>query len=926
MCDKRLKYVSMLLFQLLIGLPLQAQEYQLSGFVKDAETQESIIGANVLVEELSIGDATGIEGEFSIKIPQGTYTLMVSFVGYETQKKQISITNDQSLLIQLKPDAEQLEEVKVFGKANKESQQVLLVERQSADVMLQSIGAEEMSVKGLSTVEGALSQVTGISKVGEQGIFIRGLGDRYNNAILNGLVLPSTNPDLKMADLSIFPSGIVKNLQIRKTFAPSLYGDFAGATADIITKDYPSTSFLKIGLGGGINTIVTFTDFFHYPDGELEFLGFTGDRRNLETVLQSGQISEANRPFSTSWDKQQKTTPPDFNLDLIGGSYWDVGASGALGFLISLTHKNDYLYKDGIYRNLRAQGSRMVDYDLEEWTYHTRTSAVGNFYYKINPQHYLQYNLVFANESENQYTEWTGFNAESNNALFSFRNTYLQNQLWVHQLSGGNSFSSGQLTLDWGGSIARSNSVEPDRKQLIFDMGTTDVSAIDLSSGRLYTDESVADNHRFWSDMVEDTYSGKLEATYVFGDYQEEKDRFRHHLSVGYQQLMRERDFDYERYNIKRQNGIASGVNTQQPDADLQNLLEQGVIVYQSGTLADNFFKASLGVQAPYVNYRFLWKENWLFSAGLRVENSQQEVEYRLREDGGNDPFRIAVYDTLEWLPTVNLKYEQNETTNWRLSLSRTLTRPGMSELAPFERQEAAGGAARIGNPELINSHVYNIDLLWEQYPDSQASLYSLALFAKYLNDPIERIARASSSQLYSFENVGSAYVVGLEAELNRNLSAFFNAPFWEPFYWGMNLSLMYTQIDLEGTNTLFTNDSRPLQGASPVLLNTFLSYRPDLWKKNWQSEFTATFNIFSDRVYAAGVQGAGDIYERSYGTLNLITRHSWKEKLTLSLSAANILNPRITREQEFSNGTERTVDQFRRGVFISTSITYLFN
>ncbi|MEH0157215.1 TonB-dependent receptor [Limibacter armeniacum] len=920
--------VLLLVTSLLFSLTAMAQKGIVKGTVKDAETGEEIIGASVMLGGTTTGANTNVFGEFEFSATPGTYELVSSYVGYQKFAKSITVTEGQTTNIQvlLSIDAQELMEVEVVGKANKEAAEALMVERQNADVMIQSIGAQEMSAKGISNVEGAMTKVTGISKVGSKGLFVRGLGDRYNNALLNGLPVPATNPDKKMIDLSIFPSDLVKNLNVNKTFSPNLYGDFAGATVNIMTKDYSEEPFFKIGVGAGMNSLATGLYFRHYSDGDNEYAGFSGYGRKQSTVVKAN--TEGQDVMSTSWDSKTKNAPLNQNFNVSGGNYFDVGEEGGFGFIASVAYDNDYEYRDGVYRNYQAQGRARVNYDATSFRYNTTTSGLLNFYYKINNRHSFNFNNIYVNESQNRLDEYFGNNAEYEN-LYSFRNTYTQNKLQVHQLLGDHSFmENDKLKVNWGVSYARTTALEPDRKQLIFDMGQgKSYNEINWGDGRLYTDESVADNHRFWSEMDENAYAANLEAELGLGEYNGDTESYRSTLKLGYQGNIKEREFNYDQINIRRASGNADGINVLQPNEDLNSYLSAGSLVYEPYNIADTYFDARQDVHAAFVGYGYeVIPSKLKVNAGVRAEIGEQSVNYRTREDGLNDPYRNETYNSTEILPSLSAKYSINDASNVRFAASKTITRPGMRELSPFEYQEAAGGASVIGNPALINSENYNVDLKYEIFPN-RGELISVGVFGKQIQDPIERIAIASSSQLYTFENVGSATVAGVEVEFNKRLSNLFqsNREVLTRTKVGINATYMYSEIDLSGTTTTMTNTTREMQGASPFLINADLGYEADLMDGNVFSNFALTYSIFGDRIFAAGVQGAGDIYERSYGTLNFIWKNKIKDRLSVDFSVKNILNPEVTREQEFTDGEVKVVNAYQYGINGGVSISYTF-
>lgn len=195
----------------------------IAGLVKDATTGESIIGANIILKGTQTGASTDIEGKFLINnVAEGTHTLLITFVTYKTQEVEVVVENGKRSTIgdvQLAEEAQELKEVVVRGVADKTSESVLLLDRKKSIDIVTNIGAQELTRKGVSDAQAAVVQVTGVSKQeGVKNVFVRGLGDRYNSTSLNGLPLPSENPELKNISLELFSSDIISSIDVNKTF------------------------------------------------------------------------------------------------------------------------------------------------------------------------------------------------------------------------------------------------------------------------------------------------------------------------------------------------------------------------------------------------------------------------------------------------------------------------------------------------------------------------------------------------------------------------------------------------------------------------------------------------------------------------------------------------------------------------------------
>ncbi|NLR94780.1 TonB-dependent receptor [Flammeovirga agarivorans] len=904
-----------------IGLTSWAQKGTISGTVYDAETGEEIIGASVIINGTTTGASTDIFGKFSFPANQGEHEILATFIGYKATTQTVLVKEGQTSTIQfsLGIDAQELDAVEIVGKANKESSEALMVERKNSDVMIQSIGAEEMSVKGISDVEGAMTQISGVSKVSGKGLFVRGLGDRYNNATMNGLPIPSTNPDLKMIPLSIFPSDLVKNISVSKTASPELYGDFSGANVDIILKDYPDEPFFTFGVSGTYNSQATFQDFKTHADGQFEGLGFNGNARPMPPGGVPPTIGNEVGTYETSWSPSTVKAPIAINFNTSGGKFWNIGSEGGIGFVASLAHNNKYEHRSGKLAAYNAQASPTVDYERDQWIYSTNTSALANLTFKINNRHKFNINNILVNESFNTVDENYGYHRDfDQNNLLVRRNTYIQNTIWVAQFTGDHSFlENDRLNFNWGVSRSETSSQEPDRKQLLFTGKGENVNLFTLNP---------VDNHRYWGDMGEVEYAAKGEIKYGLGAFDRDSDKYRSNLRLGYQGKVKTREFNW--YQTGLYGSGANGIDSENPNDQINKWLQDGTLEHRPYRVADTYFKAEMEVHSFYTGYDYDIIPNRLkMNVGIRTEVGRQYVKYRLREDALDAPFRENVYNSTEFLPSANFKYTINEQSNMRFAASKTITRPGMREIIPFEYQSVAGGESIIGNPNLRNAENYNLDLKYEIFPNS-GEIFAIGAFGKLLDNPIERVTKAAAGNLYTYENVGEAVVAGIELEFQKKLDNVFNtgSTVLQNTTFGINGTLMYSRMKIgDDVSTVVTNRERALQGASPYILNTNIGYNQEWLNGDINSSFMLNYTTFGDRLYASGSYGAGDIYEKSFGTLDLIIRNKIKKNLSLNISAKNLLNPSIERYQEFDGGITKPISSYKRGMEIGIGLSYTF-
>ncbi|MEA2077938.1 MAG: carboxypeptidase-like regulatory domain-containing protein, partial [Candidatus Marinimicrobia bacterium] len=254
---------------------------KISGRVIDQKTGEALIGANVMLKGTVYGSASDLDGNYYISgVPVGVYNLFISYVGYESQEiTAVSVVaNDQNKVnITLVSDVMNLGEVVVNATAKANSDIFILAEQMKSDKIQDGVSADQMSRAGDGNAADAVKRITGVSVQNGKYISIRGLSDRYVSTAMNGVPIPSPEPEKKAVPLDLFTTGILESITAYKTYTPDLPGVFAGGALNIKTKAYPDTRILnaKFGLSGkssffGAQYMVgtqSSTDYFGFDNG-----------------------------------------------------------------------------------------------------------------------------------------------------------------------------------------------------------------------------------------------------------------------------------------------------------------------------------------------------------------------------------------------------------------------------------------------------------------------------------------------------------------------------------------------------------------------------------------------------------------------------------------------------------------------------------
>ncbi|POS01217.1 outer membrane receptor protein involved in Fe transport [Flavobacterium croceum DSM 17960] len=926
--------IKLLLVLTLCSFIAFAQKATVFGKVLDAESKTPLHGVTVSIKSEKKSTLTDTNGSYSIPSNANKCTVSFSYVGYETRTETIIFSSNekQEKNIYLKSSSKSLDEVVIQKTASsREKETALLTEQKKAVEIKQSIGAQELSRKGVSDVEEGLTKITGITKVDGRGLFVRGLEDRYNNLLINDLAVPSNNPFKKIIALDLFPTDIVSVLETYKTFNSNLYGDFAGGTFNIVTtaSNKPTT---KLSIGTGFTTQNNLQKFIISSDASStsDFFGFSGNDRDLPKIVGTKPSNyqftsqESIKSFGSGFDAKETKSPLNSSISILHSDKYSFGTKKSIQYLFSVNYDNSYQVRKGLDRFFNTnQGNYDNNLVATKYKFTTNASLLGSIVYKSNRAQLVS-NTFYLKTTENLIQDQLGYTNSQTNQ----NNTFIR----LNQLQE-TSFLNSQLLFNYkltsnekhqvkaGISYAKTNFSLPDRKSF---RGTLDNNTINLN----YTGNSIVRQYMDFDGKY--NVSGLLEYNWKFGSDDLTK---AHKLTVGYNGYLNQMESSF-RFMVSQNmlsNSVSFPVNA--PDATLQSELYNLNFTYREGTNASYKAKLQEFVNAGYVDLALKLGSKTDVNFGSRLEQSSRETRYR--EPGDFDaPFIVKKVDKFYVLPTVNSKYKLNDKSNLRFAASKTITRPVVMESYPLEFVNP-DATIENGNPNVKNSENYNFDLKYELFPTNK-EMVAVSLFSKYLQNPIERLfvqSAGSGGLQITYNNSKSAVLYGAELEFLLQMKRISES--LSNFSVGFNTSLMLTQATIDKENNAVetivrkNKTTRNLQGASPWLINADLKYEAD-FNKNWKNTMTLVYNIYGKRIYAVGTNGLDHYYEMPFGKLDFIWSNKFSEKWELKLGVDNILNPLYKIEMGKENDitiyeNDLTIKDYKRGTGFSLNLSYTF-
>lgn len=872
------------------------QAENIKGTVVDKTTKEPLIGATIQVAGTTMGTITDFDGKFELpELENKAYTLIISYVSYQTQEIQVDATKPQSLEVTLSSDDKQLNEVTVVARKNLEGEKALLLERKKASVAVENIGSKEMSVKGISNVEEGVKKITGISIASAGQLIVRGLGDRYSTTTLNGLPIASPNPDNKLIPLDLFPTSTVKNITVSKVYEANTFADYSGAHIDISTKESTGGDFFNIGfnMGGQFNTLLQ--DFYTMDRAQSLFKNPGIDSRfiNMEKTDFETAVKNEN-PFNTTFDVKKRISLPNFSGNIAGGKDWEVGGQ-TLSLLASFTASNgEQTTRDAFFRTLEAGGSTLDRFNYDSYAQELKLGALANLSYTLRTADHIGYTFFYSRNIVDTYMRREGIDYEDHNLIGNNNTTHIYS-LQNHQINGHHEFGK-QWELNWSGSYSKTGSNEPDRRQLMFEKDGDKLKLFKLNR---------QETMRYFGALNEEEWVGDIRSIYRFDEM--------NFLRFGAVYKDKQRDFNSTRfyYNLSKLNPEITDTYITSNFMGYDNV-QNGTIVINRDQQPKDQYEAGHTIYAAFAETEYYPMDNFLLNIGLRYERSEQWVNYAT--DGGQA--KRNELNTNDLFPAVNMKYTLDPSNSLRLSVSRTVTRPSFIEMAPFLYQESYGSSQIRGNADLKNGYNYNLDLRYEFFDSNNVNnMIALTGYGKILQDPIERTQTLSGgAAVHSFQNASTGVAAGLEVELRRELTRDIRV--------GVNGSFMYTNVKLPEDGGAYTNAQRALQGASPYLVNADISYTPTI--RN-EKPLTATllYNLQGPRIHAVGISGLGDEKQLPVHTLDFVASYQLNNHFSLKLEVTDLLNQDIVFKQETKNGDNLEVERFKRGTGFEIGFSY---
>jgi TonB-dependent receptor len=529
--------------------------------------------------------------------------------------------------------------------------------------------------------------------------------------------------------------------------------------------------------------------------------------------------------------------------------------------------------------------------------------------------------------ADNDTRSYHGYYAPQDGILHTTRLQFISRALDVLQLHGKNLFDElGDSQLDWKLSYSVATRSEPDTRDVVYiyrdDYRLLQDGEVTETPAWVYIDGSESGSH-FFSEQVEESKAVVIDWTQpvVKGDAPTS-------VKLGAAMSVRDREFFARRMALRSQpserNGPAFVCLGEEWDDSCPDQLflrrNIGPLLYlQEGTRPEDSYTADLDVYATYLMTDAHLSRDLRLITGGRVEVTDQRLD-------PTDPLGIgadiqgAELRSTDLLPALSLVYSATSKSKLRFSVTRTLARPQLRELAPFAYADFFGGRQTAGNPDLRLTRITNADLRFEIFP-KLSEVVAFSVFYKHFFDAIEPVVGASGdSGLITFQNAPDANLIGVELESRIGLRRL--ASELHPFAVVSNLTLARSRIQVDQTDRDYlTNLSRPMVNQAPYVFNLALDYEHD----TLGIQSRVSYNLRGPQLVRVGARGLDDSWKHPTHTLDYNVSKQLGHGFKVKLKVTNILNTvhvqTIGRERHAWNVERR----YRDGIGLGIGASYKY-
>jgi outer membrane cobalamin receptor len=847
----------------------------IKGFLIDRGTKESLVGATISVSG-NKAVSTGLDGSFTFSFSkQGTYNFHCSYIGYRTLDTTVAVNNNSRLVLRLTSSSSELRVVSIAGSRNRETESAAKKDEQNAPQVLNVISSKAIQLSPDIVVANVLQRVSGVSLERSSSgdgryAIIRGMDQRYNYTLINGIKIPSPDNKNRYVPLDIFPAELVERIEVTKALTPNMEGDAVGGTVNMVMKNAPDRLYVNASLSTGYSQ-----NLFNRP-----FKSFPVSAINTKSPYEAHGPAYSAKPGDFTRDNLSYTdknfTPNTMASLSIGNRFFN----NKLGIMLGASYQNTYKGYSGIlnpgeyYDETNKEGALRIKHaNSRDYSTHvTRTGLNAKMDYRINDDNKISLYGFYAilNEAQTRLTVDTLQPAPrvgvGTGQVWNFgRSRYQHQSIANGTLQGEHRILPG-LKFDWTAAYSEAKSNVPDLAEYENDGG---FFADGTSSVPYEHPLKTTDYHRIWERNSDRDISG-------YGNlaYSNKVKNIPFTITAGGMYRDKHRDNLFQDYELR------TVPNTDGSFQTWTDIYHFNWSVFNPGgsPASPNTYRADENISAGYGMLKF--KVNKLETVlGARVENTSQKFDTDLPVTIAGKSGDISYSDLL---PSVHFTYLLNEKTNLRLSYFASINRPGYFEIIPTNKK--GDDFTETGNPNLKHATADNLDFRYELFPSTNEQLL-LGVFYKHIQNPIEYGFVGNKADEYQPGNFGDATNYGFEAVFEKYISKF-----------GIRVNYTYTKSSISTTKIKTFNNARiepapeqtrPMQGQSEHIANAALLYKDT---KNGL-DLQLAWQYTGKRIALVSPYFGFDEWQKPLSMFDFSAEKKFAKRYALFIKVQNLLN-----------------------------------
>jgi outer membrane receptor protein involved in Fe transport len=798
---------------------------------------------------------------------------------------------------------------------------------------------------GAGDIASALTRVTGLSLSQGKFVIVRGLNERYSYATLNGAPLPSPEPLRRVAPLNLFPTSVLSDVVVQKTYSPEFSGEFGGGAINLRTRALPDEKFLELSIGSSYNTATSLREGLTYEGSDTDWLGFDDGLRDIPTLGADGTPTTNFENFNTLVIERREQIPFNGSARLSAGNRFDLNGGQSIGVLATLGYDNSWQTRrgDDNTANIGANGELVIlDRGFRESTENTVSmNGLLGLGVELDENNLIQMVGLVTRQSSAEARSITGEDREDR----FFRQDYtewFEREVYMGQLLGEHYIPSlNDAEVNWRASYAKARRDAPYERRVNYE------NYEDGLGFRFQFNRPGTNNDIRFSDLDDTTLDLGVDFAMPFDLGNREFD-----IKFGGAYLDKSRDSSQA--DFRYFGTIPTELRQSRIDLILSDpVVEAGILEIRRGgtTGFPDLSFANLETFGGYLALEAEFFPDLRVSGGLRYESSQQDTAVEQSLVNGS-LFQFDKLDEDYLLPAVTATYTFANNWQLRLAASKTINRPQFRELTPSIFVNTDTDDRFVGNPFLTNSESTNLDARLEYYFGA-AEFFTVGGFYKDLTNPIEEFIfnGLGESNATSFINAPSAKLYGVELEFEKKFAISDDFPVLSNWLGGQDFVVRtnYTYVDSSvsadgdvritpptvdpsrGVTPVtisaagLYSDGRKLQGQSDHLVN--LQFGIENYEAGW--DVFLLLNYSSERIRAVEdlSNGLPSIKEQLPISLDLVANIPFEIRggeYEFGFKVQNILDDRYEATQTL-NGSEIIIDDYNIGMTVAASLKRRF-